>query len=1045
MRFLVFFISLFIFLLQDTAVQAQHFKEDDFVRYSAKDGLSGNNIFDIKQDDHGYLWLATERGLSRFDGSNFQQFYSDTGKNSLPVNLVRQLKWMSNGQMGAFTDKGLHLVNTTTLQEQNIFVPEGNLKFPTEANKIKGMASDAAGNIFLLSSSGFYHFDAKGALVFRYDHKMETGVEGRMPFGKFNSLIIPEPGIVLMATNWGPYIYTIAKKELLPADKTNYHFYSSLSPNTTQIDPDWGFSFSYTDSLSFITLRQWQFFYFDRLQQKKYPVNILAKAAEKLFGWSSMIARLDDSTLIVTGMQKGFHLMHYYKQTGTYVIEPELFLDNYLCRSVFIDKDKRIWIGTERGLLRMRKNASVEKMTVQAKWNPMGAGRSESYIMGTITNGKIFAGSAGSGVYVFDSSSGNALQHINFDALNAGTTVADLNRIKGITKMNNALYVFLLHRWMKLDPYNYRITEMELPLWDKLHNEFGTQAKGSDGTWYITRPNEDASFYYSAPRQNSFQLADYRNDPVLGNRRLEAMAEAPDGNTWFCGADGLYRFNTGMHRFDIVIDSFPKIKFAETKVNCIVFDDKGKMYIGIGTNGLAVYDPVKKVYEHFTRSNGLPDNEISNLVLVKNILWIGTPGGLAAMDIRTKKIMPYGIPDGLPDGGTSGSFYYDKASDHLYIGYNNYLVRFNPDSLKVNESSPDFFIENIQAPGKDSFYFPSGKITLPYNYGSLIVHLGSINFENAQLQKFAWRFAENGADEMWHEIMGQQTIVLGNLIPGAHRLQVKIYSVNNSWPAKMQEIAIVVDPPFWKRAWFVTLCILLVFTIVWWIFSARANNIKQKANVNMQLAEMKMKALHAQMNPHFIFNSLNSIKELIWNGDKQDASRYLSKFAQLIRTGLEQSGQTFITVEQCVSHLQQYLEMEKLRFEGFSYSIFVDETADANEAKIAPMLVQPLVENALWHGLGSKESDRQLIIRFVGDSQNLTCEIEDNGIGIRQSIKNKENTLRTHHSLGIVNIKERLEVLNEKYNMKCSLNIIDKTDIPGKTGSGTIAVLSLTS
>lgn len=1035
---------LLIILLTTAKLSAQQFREDDFVLYTTKDGLGDNNIFDIEQDDNGYLWLGTRRGISRFDGSSFLQFYSDTSQASLPADRVITLEKLANRQLGASTIKGFHLINTTTLQERNIFIPPGKLKFPTEANTIWGMASDSAGNIFVLSSSGFYHFDAKGRLVFRYDHKMEPGVEGRIPFGKYNSLTIPEPGIALMATNWGPYVYLIAQKELLPADKTNNNFYKKLSPNTTELDTNWGFFFNYEDSISFITVRLWKLFYFDRRLQKKYPVRILAKEKGVLFDWGSAIARLDDSTLIVTSMERGFYLLHYYKQRDEYVLGPEIFLDNYLCRSVFTDKNKGLWIGTERGLLHLRKNSSLKKMTVPLAWAPLGPGRSESYKMGAITHGKIFAGSANSGVYVFDSSSGRALNRIDFDILNARAPVDNLNWIAGIADMYNELYVFLLHRRVKLDPYNYRITEMELPGWDRVHDEFGAPFKGSDGTWYITRPNGDAGFYYRPPGEKRFQLADYRNDIVLENRSLGAMAEAPDSNIWFYGPDGLSRFNPLIHRFDQVMDSFPKIKFAEPKVNCIAFDSNGKMYTGIGSNGLAIYNPVKKTYEHFTRSNGLPDNEINSLVLLKNILWMGTPGGLAAMNIYTKKITAYGIPEGLPGGGTSGDFYYDRISNQLYIGYSNYLVRFNPDSLSVNEISPDFFIENIQVPGKDTFYFPSEKISLSYNFSSITVHLGSIDFGAAPFQKFSWHFAESSDDKMWHKMGGQRTIILGNLAPGSHRLQVKIYSANNSWPEQIREIEIVVYPPFWKRTWLVVLYTLLAAAAVGWLFNVRTNNIKQKANINMQLAEMKMKALHAQMNPHFIFNSLNSIKEMIWNDDKQNASRYLSKFAQLIRISLELSRQTFITVEQCVDQLRQYLEMEKLRFEEFSYSIITNEESGISKANIAPMLVQPLVENALWHGLANKEGERQLFIRFFGDSHNLTCEIEDNGIGIRQSVKNKENILRAHHSLGIVNIKERLEVLNEKYNMQCSLTITDKSDMPGKTGCGTIAVLQIT-
>lgn len=209
------------------------------------------------------------------------------------------------------------------------------------------------------------------------------------------------------------------------------------------------------------------------------------------------------------------------------------------------------------------------------------------------------------------------------------------------------------------------------------------------------------------------------------------------------------------------------------------------------------------------------------------------------------------------------------------------------------------------------------------------------------------------------------------------------------------------------------------------------------------MAELEIKGLHSQMNPHFIFNCLNSIKEMIWKEDKHNASRYLSKFAQLIRTSLEHSRQTFITVNQCVDHLQQYVEMEQLRFEDFSYYIEVSKELKSGEARIAPMLIQPLVENAIWHGLRAKENDRKLLIRFFKKGDLVICEIDDNGVGIRHTMNNKTGTLSVHRSVGITNIKERLAVLNEKYNMNCSLQIDDKSELLSKEDSGTLAVLQL--
>src|SRR6185436_7843576 len=138
-----------------------------------------------------------------------------------------------------------------------------------------------------------------------------------------------------------------------------------------------------------------------------------------------------------------------------------------------------------------------------------------------------------------------------------------------------------------------------------------------------------------------------------------------------------------------------------------------------------------------------------------------------------------------------------------------------------------------------------------------------------------------------------------------------------------------------------------------------------------------------------------------------------------------------------------YLEMEKIRFADFSYSIDVVDELPTDEIQMAPMLIQPLVENAIWHGLHNKPGDKKLAIRFYRSDSQLVCEIEDNGIGINKSRGNKSTLRPTHRSLGISNIHDRLKVLNEKYKMNCSLTIRDRSELPGQHETGTLAVLRL--
>ncbi len=228
---------------------------------------------------------------------------------------------------------------------------------------------------------------------------------------------------------------------------------------------------------------------------------------------------------------------------------------------------------------------------------------------------------------------------------------------------------------------------------------------------------------------------------------------------------------------------------------------------------------------------------------------------------------------------------------------------------------------------------------------------------------------------------------------------------------------------------------------IYYLYRNRINQIQQKANIDKLLAEYEMKALHAQMNPHFIFNCLNSIQEMILNNENQQASHYLSKFAQLIRITLNNSLKPFITLQNTTDYLHRYLVMEQLRTSQFTYSIEVDEELQPKEIMLPPMLIQPFIENAIWHG-ASPGREIQLHIRFLRENHQLICIVEDNGIGIQASLKKKVSQL-SDHSVGIDNIRQRIQLLNEKYDLHSSITIEDKSDLVPQNGTGTVVTLHL--
>jgi tetratricopeptide (TPR) repeat protein len=221
------------------------------------------------------------------------------------------------------------------------------------------------------------------------------------------------------------------------------------------------------------------------------------------------------------------------------------------------------------------------------------------------------------------------------------------------------------------------------------------------------------------------------------------------------------------------------------------------------------------------------------------------------------------------------------------------------------------------------------------------------------------------------------------------------------------------------------------------------NKIKQatlNAELERKMSDAILSSLLAQMNPHFIFNCLGSIKQMILENEQGNANNYLNKFAKMIRLSLEYSRRPYVTVKEKLEYLDNYLQMELLRFDhSFSYRIEVDENICTEEVGVPPMMIQPLVENAIWHGLMNKPGDRELFIRYKLHGDKLICEIEDNGIGVIQgNLRPKHG----HQSFGIENIRRRLTLLNEKYHLNCCLQIRDRSEFD-RNESGTLAILTL--
>jgi sensor histidine kinase YesM len=251
--------------------------------------------------------------------------------------------------------------------------------------------------------------------------------------------------------------------------------------------------------------------------------------------------------------------------------------------------------------------------------------------------------------------------------------------------------------------------------------------------------------------------------------------------------------------------------------------------------------------------------------------------------------------------------------------------------------------------------------------------------------------------------------------------------------------------------WILIVCLLIVALsglIIYRNLSLKRKNEKlesQKTQSELQLkaSELEMQALRAQMNPHFIFNCLSSINRFILKSETEAASDYLTKFSRLIRMVLTNSNKPFISLEDELDMLRLYLDMERLRFkDSFDYSIRFTNSIEGSNVFVPPLLLQPFVENAIWHGLMHKEGQGHIEIELSADKRILTCIISDNGIGRSKASMFKSKSAEKQKSVGLRITTERLALLNKNTDEKTFFNVEDVNDAEGNV-AGTRVILKM--
>ncbi|MEM9545561.1 MAG: histidine kinase [Bacteroidota bacterium] len=430
------------------------------------------------------------------------------------------------------------------------------------------------------------------------------------------------------------------------------------------------------------------------------------------------------------------------------------------------------------------------------------------------------------------------------------------------------------------------------------------------------------------------------------------------------------------------------------------------LWIGTMTNGIYQFRN-DSILNHYTTKNGLVSNAINNLEISSNELLISTNQGLNIINLDTNKIKTVSTYNFL----SSNEVLVCKViEDDYWIGTIDGLDIISREEVYSSEvRGPKLSLKSLYASGLEVNYTES--MTFDHTVNNIQLNFRNISHKSGN-DKFI-RYRIPTIDTSW-AVTKDLNVRLPSLKPGKY--QVEALGVNAIGVTGNQlNLSFQINPPWWKTLWAQMLGFLILVIISFLILKVRIRQEKQKLDYLTQINDIKDQALQLQMNPHFIFNSLNAIQGFIGTDDEEMAMNYLARFARLIRLIFEHSKGNTITLEEELEFINLYLDLEKLRFKNrieVELRIDVEIEQSKDLIRVPPLLIQPIIENSFKHGLFHKKGVGNLKIDFSVEDDLLKIVVEDDGVGRKMSQKINAKNSEKHVSSGINTTMERLNLLN---------------------------------
>lgn len=958
-----------------------------FQHITTNDGLSQNSVISIAQDSFGFIYFATQDGLNRYDGTNFtvfEEFFLD----------VTRANFSQLGKIYVDKDNSIWI---TTL--------EGQLKRKTnEVNTFQIIPGIQEASCIIQVSDNFYYVGSFSRGLFELSIQEDKIEVNHLLDDITVNLIEAHDDVLFLATSKGVIKYTPNHASILFPSLQEYQINKLL----------------FHDDKLFISTYGNGVFQSDDLKTVKHvplvPTNlnvqdILIDKRDRLW-----IATYGDGLYLV---KDDVLYTYVYEAQNIYSINYNDIL------SIYEDANFNIWFGTDGGGVSLINADQKEIYSITNSRIPVTHPVDVPRAISTDSKGNIWIGTSGKGLTV---------------------TNKDLSEFRHYSKELNNIQsnriVSLLHDsddnlWigtqgdglLKLDSSSEEIKQIKnVPcetIWDIAEG-------GEDHVWICSR---NQGLLLLNTKNNSWQSYNTENSKIKSNN-IRVLQIGLSNHIVYLGSQEGF-----IIKYNIKTNEFNNLEFSEFSTGAIksLCLHNNQLLIGTQKSGILILDLLTGSKTELNKSNGLKNNVIySILPQNKNYVWTSSNLGISQLDLSLLGKADSNIvrqhftnENGLGcNEFNTGAFHNDNLGN-LYFGGIDGVYYFNPNFILKNTKPVNVLLLDLITTDSEGKHvteiFDKDAIDLDYRQRNFQIRYVAQEYDMNSNTSFKYKL--EGINNEWISNESNQLVNFSNVPPGNYFFTVKASNTDGIWNQSSTTIGINIIPAFWQTIWFKIIVFLLLFLAIYNLFKFRISQIRRTAILKERTLKAESRALKAQMNPHFIFNSLNSIDNFIINNKPEIASDYLTKFSKLMRSILEFSNRDKISLAEELGNLSVYLQMEQLRFDKkFDYKINVEEDIDTSKIFIPTMVVQPFVENSVWHGLIQKPTEGFIEIDIYRNNSNLKIDIVDDGIGRQKANALKSKTATKRKSFGMKITHERMRLLEKLEGKGASIEVNDLID-----------------